>query len=300
MSNEGGAVMRIQLLNGGLGNQVFQYLFVRFAERYCPGETWYFDDSYFFVSDAHNGYELEKIWGIKANLLSDYFDADVWSEIIRLVKEGISLPQTFLNMGLSLSMLAETTGYSFDGRIMQISANEFHPEVTKIADGSNNIYYHGYWINKNWFSTYRDENLAELTFPAFTDDRNKKFADQILDCFSVGVHIRRGDFITLGWALSVEYYKPACGKFLEERPDASFFVFTDDVNWCQAHADELGLNLAAKTTFIAGNVKPNNFRDLQLLSMCQGMILSNSSFCYLAALLDRNLELWINPTKREI
>lgn len=292
--------MRIQLLNGGLGNQVFQYLFVRFAERYCPEETWYFDDSYFFVTDAHNGYELEKIWGIKANLLSNYFDADVWAEIIRLVKAGVSLPQTFLDMGLSLSMLAETTGYSFNGRVMQVNANEFQPEVTKVVDGNNNIYYHGYWINKNWFSTYREENLAELTFPAFTDDRNKRYADMINNCFSIGIHIRRGDFITLGWALPIEYYQNACRALLEKCPEAHFFVFTDDAEWCQTHAEDLGLNLAPQTTFITGNVKPNNFRDLQLLSMCQGMIISNSSFCYLAALLDQNLKVWINPTEREI
>lgn len=135
--------MRIQLLNGGLGNQVFQYLFVRFAERYCPEETWYFDDSAFFVSEQHNGYELEKIWGIKANLLSGYFDADVWEEIVRLRKEGTSLPQIFLDMGLPLSMVAETSDYAFNGRVMQVNANEFHPEITKIVDGSSNLYYRG-------------------------------------------------------------------------------------------------------------------------------------------------------------
>ena len=63
--------MRIQLINGGLGNQVFQYIFMRFAERYSPGEVWYLDDSAFFLGRQHNGYELEKVFGIKANLLSD-------------------------------------------------------------------------------------------------------------------------------------------------------------------------------------------------------------------------------------
>ena len=42
--------MRIQFLNGGLANQVFQYVFVRFAQRYCTGEEWYLDDSFFFVT----------------------------------------------------------------------------------------------------------------------------------------------------------------------------------------------------------------------------------------------------------
>ena len=33
--------MRIQYLNGGLANQVFQYIFVRFAELYYPeGGPW--------------------------------------------------------------------------------------------------------------------------------------------------------------------------------------------------------------------------------------------------------------------
>ena len=39
--------MRIQYLNGGLANQVFQYIFVRFAELYYPeGGPWFLDDSF--------------------------------------------------------------------------------------------------------------------------------------------------------------------------------------------------------------------------------------------------------------
>ncbi len=49
--------MRIQYLNGGLANQVFQYIFVRFAELYYPeGGPWFLDDSFFFVNQVHNGY----------------------------------------------------------------------------------------------------------------------------------------------------------------------------------------------------------------------------------------------------
>lgn len=70
--------MKIQYLNGGLANQVFQYIFVRFAELYYPaGGPWFLDDSFFFANQVHNGYELEKVFGIQANLLSRYFDADV-------------------------------------------------------------------------------------------------------------------------------------------------------------------------------------------------------------------------------
>lgn len=291
--------MRIVLLNGGLGNQVFQYFFARFAERTCPEEKWFFDDSSFFISKAHNGYELEKVFGIKANLLSNYFDRDVWDEIIRQRREEkLSLASIFLNMGMPLVALAESPDVSFQGKILYTKANEFHPELTRLP--YQNMYYHGYWINKNWFSSYREENLAELAFPELTGEHNREYADMIASCLSVGVHIRRGDFVTLGWSLPEAYYLESCKHILNQHPNACFFVFSDDIEWCMENAEALGLNLSPHTTYVSGNMGGRNYIDLQLLSMCKGMILSMSSFCYLAALMDRNLTFWVNPLAREI
>lgn len=294
--------MRIQLLNGGLGNQVFQYIFMRFAERYSPGEAWYLDDSAFFMGRQHNGYELEKVFGIKANLLSRYFDSDVWQEIIRLRKEHkLTLPQILLNIGVlfpQIVMVAETGDYRFDGKVMIHPANEFHPEITKLSE--KNIYYHGYWINKHWFSSYEEEMMHELQFPKLTDLKNLQYAEKIQNSQSVGVHIRRGDFLQCGWALPPEYYLSACKHVAENYPGCHFFVVSDDISWCQEHLKELGLDLGGDTTYISGNVDGKNYIDMQLLSMCKGMIMSRSSFCYLAALLDRNLQFWINPTNREL
>ena len=52
--------MKIQFLNGGLGNQAFQYIFARYYALSHPGEVMYLDDSYFAQNTVHNGYELEK------------------------------------------------------------------------------------------------------------------------------------------------------------------------------------------------------------------------------------------------
>lgn len=42
--------MKIQYLNGGLANQVFQYIFVRYAELTYPDcGPWIFDDSFFLL-----------------------------------------------------------------------------------------------------------------------------------------------------------------------------------------------------------------------------------------------------------
>ena len=69
--------MRIQFLNGGLANQVFQYIFARSYELSHPGEIMYMDDSYFALNTVHNGYELEKVFGIRPHMLSECFDQEV-------------------------------------------------------------------------------------------------------------------------------------------------------------------------------------------------------------------------------
>lgn len=294
--------MKIQFLNGGLANQVFQYIFVRFAELHHPGDEWHFDDSFFWVNQVHNGYELEKVFGLKPNLLSNYFDQDVWGEIISLKKKGSSVPQAFLDMGIPIKMIAETNNYKefnpFDGDVTMIKASQFYPEITTIEHAD--IYYHGYWLNKNWLGSFRKEIMSELSFPVLQDEQNILYANMISNSKSVGIHIRRGDFVTLGWDIPIEIYKTACGQVLEAHPDSEFFVFSDDIEWCRQNAEKLGLNLASKTIYIAGNVNGKNYIDLQLLSMCRGMIMSNSSFCFLAALMNERLEFYINPTKREI
>ncbi len=84
--------LKIQYLNGGLANQVFQYIFYRYAQSVRPEEQWFLDDSFFFVQKAHNGYELGKVFGLTPNLLSQSLDADVWKELIENKKRGVSIP----------------------------------------------------------------------------------------------------------------------------------------------------------------------------------------------------------------
>lgn len=298
-----GAGMRIQFLNGGLANQAFQYIFGRFGELYNPQEgPWIFDDSYFYVNHIHNGFELEKIFGLKLNLASTYFDTDVWEELLRLKKQGVSLPQAILDMGIPIAMLAESVNYKefnpFSGEVLEIRPNEFHPEITRMP--LENVYYHGYWLHKDWFTSYKDSIRKEFTFPPLKDDKNIQYAERIHSTLSVGVHIRRGDYVTLGIQVPEAVYSHHARVAVQSYPDCVFFVFSDDVAWCRSNAEVLGLNLPKETVYVEGNVQGRNYIDLQLLSMCKGMILSNSAFCFLAALLGRELQFVLNPTRREL
>ena len=139
--------MKIQYLNGGLANQVFQYIFVRYAQLSSPqAEDWILDDSFFFTTQAHNGYELEKVFGLKPRLLSQSFDADIWEELIKNKKNGCSIPQSFKNLGFDIIMLTEFENYRehnpFDGQIYHVPGNSFTPEIIHVSHEF--VYYHGY------------------------------------------------------------------------------------------------------------------------------------------------------------
>lgn len=295
--------MKIQFLNGGLANQAFQYIFARYYELSHPGDVMYMDDSYFALNTVHNGYELDKVFGIKPHMLSECFDQEVWEFILSERRKGKSVPQILCENGIEMYMISEVgeghkTFNPFEGKVVSVPCNEYHPEA---QDAEGDVYYHGYWINKNWFARYQDVFLREFRFPKLTDQRAEEYLAKIESTDSVSIHIRRGDYVTLGWALSPELYRKWTEGFLTKAPGRwRLFVFSDDIEWCRSHQEELGFGRFADVTFVEGNVNGKNYIDMQLMSRCKAMIMSNSAFCYLAALLNTRKQYFINPTPREV
>lgn len=295
--------MKIQFLNGGLANQAFQYIFARYYELTYPGECMYMDDTYFAQNTVHNGYELEKVFGIKAHMLSQCFDDEVWSFILEERRKGKSVPTILCENGIETYMISEV-GYNFkgfnpfEGNVKIIPCNEYIPQILT-AEGD--VYYHGYWINKHWFEKYKENFLREFSFPEIPDEENRERMNRILSVKSVSIHIRRGDYVDLGWEFNADIYKGMIKCFTENcGADWELFVFSDDIPWCREHQEEMGFHKFRKVHYIEGNVKGRNYIDMQLMSQCEAMIMSNSAFCYLAALLNTRKNFYINPTNREV
>lgn len=294
-------MLKIQFLNGGLANQAFQYIFARYYELSHPGEIMYLDDSYFALNTVHNGYELEKVFGIKAHMLSEAFDKDVWEYMLEEKKKGKSIPQIILESGEEICMVAETdnkTFNPFNGKIF-VPNDMSDSDNMQIMPG--NVYYHGYWIKKNWFMKYKDTFLQEFSFPPLQDDKNKKLLEDIVTGKSLSIHIRRGDYVNLDWAWDANVYHAMIEISIENiSNDWDLYVFSDDIEWCRRNSEAIGLNLFRKTVFVEGNADGKNYIDLQLMSKCKVMLISNSAFCYLAALLNTDKTAYLNITDRTL
>lgn len=291
--------MRILYLNGGLGNQLFQYIFGRYLEI-ATGERVFFDDSFFFSKVMqHNGYEIERLFNVEPQLLSRQFTTDVWEHMLENCRAGIGICQQLSDNGMNIFMIAETDNFKFDGNQVFVPANEFSPYIAKTK---GNVYYHGYWINKHWFSSIKDTIMKELVFPPLEDPINKRYQEEIESKPSIGVHIRRGDFLTLSWCLPTDYYFNSMEAISKEQPNAWYFIFSDEPDWCKEYASELGFDFAkGRICYIEGNMDGRNYIDLQLMTLCKGLIMSNSSFSYLAALMSVQPSFYgVNPTSREV
>lgn len=295
--------MKIQFLNGGLGNQAFQYIFAKYYELSHPGELMYMDDSYFALHTVHNGYELEKVFGIRPHMLSECFDEDVWNYMLLERQKGKSIPQILCDNGMNMCMVSEVgDGYKnfnpFDGVVYPIADGKYVPDI---LDDPKNVYYHGYWLNKNWFTRYRDIFLKEFTFPEITDEKNKSYLNAIKSTYSVSLHIRRGDYVKLGYSYECSYYRNIIRQFTGDVGNQwVVFVFSDEPEWCKANRRELGLDCFKEVVFVEGNVDGRNYIDIQLMSQCKGMFVSNSAFCFLAALLNTEKKAYLNTTLREV
>lgn len=295
-------MLKIQFLNGGLANQAFQYIFARHFELSHPGEIMYMDDSYFALNTVHNGYELGKVFGIKPHMLSEAFDADVWEYMLERKKQGYSIPQILKDNGMDIDMVAEFPNYvefnPFDGTVYIGNSNEYDPDVQCVE---RNTYFHGYWINKKWFERYRLHFLRAFRFAPITDAYNKSLMDRILNANSTAIHIRRGDFVDINIAYDANKYREMTQKYLDYfGGDTTLFVFSDDIAWCKENSSAMGMNKFKECVFVEGNVNGNNYIDLQLMSLCKYMIIGNSSFAFLAALLNTQMIGNINASHRAL
>lgn len=147
-------------------------------------------------------------------------------------------------------------------------------------------YLHGYWQSERYFDQIADEIRTDFTFPDFSDSANTDMADRIGAGLSISMHIRRGDYLTLGaHALCDQaYYEAALARILDGlKGDPTVFVFSDDPQWAKDN-----LPLPVPKVVVDFNTAERDFEDMRLMSLCQHNIIGNSSFSWWGAWLNRN------------
>ena len=269
--------MIISRLNGGLGNQMFQYALGRVLSKLNKTEL-YLDLSLYnrqHNTDTPRSYELD----IFPNIDSKTPSNKILGKFTHLRKLKLLLNH-YLNLNLQ----------TYPQNWIRENDHKFHPEILKLR---GNYLLDGYWQTEKYFKKYRKQIFKDFSFPKKISKKNKLIIEQIRKKNSVSIHIRRGDYVTSKKTnthhgiCSMDYYKKAIGLINKQVKNPWFVIFSDDPGWCKRY-----LSVPKNSLFISHNTKKESFEDMRLISLCKHNIIANSSFSWWGA--------WLNANKNKI
>ncbi|MHB8261610.1 MAG: alpha-1,2-fucosyltransferase [Bacteroidia bacterium] len=277
--------MIISQLNGGLGNQLFQYAIAKKLALKLNTEL---------VLDL-SVFETQTLR--KYSLAPFNFNQRFITKSERIL------------FGLVQAKGIEKLYYKVSRKILQpivIHEKQFNFDEDVFKNAKRNTYLTGYWQTEKYFFDIRKELLADFTINKQLENKNLEFAKRIEAVNSVSLHIRRGDYVSntdikdFHGACGLDYYTKAVEFISKHIKNPLLFIFSDDMPWVKEN-----LITTLDTYYIDNNNADTNYEDLRLMSMCKHNIIANSSFSWWGAWLNSNADKiviapsrWFNPESR--
>jgi len=268
--------MIIVNLNGGLGNQMFQYAVGRALSSRLNAEL-KLDISNLGVRSSLGHtlrqYELD-CFNINASIASAkeiaMFTRRQPTLIERAAKKIFKIP------------FRSTSSHIFEKSFY------FDPEVLNLPD---NVYVQGFWQSWKYFAEIEYLIRSDFTTHHRLNSIGLEFKNLISSHNSVSIHIRRGDYVNdpvtnkYHGMCSLSYYYKCIENLKKQVKDPHFFVFSDEPQWAYE-------NLKTQDTvhIVDCNAKDHPCLDMYLMSICKHNIIANSSFSWWAAWLNANPE----------
>jgi hypothetical protein len=259
-------------LNGGLGNQMFQYAFGRSLAARMNAR--FYVETGMLENDPLRSYALSG-FRISAATMDP---VELKREILwpyRLIRRLPWLP----TLPGHLRYFAEKS-FAFDPGISEVSES---------------VCVDGYWQSPRYFEPYAALVCEEFQLAVPMTVVRQETAARITGANAISVHVRRGDYAVnphtqaFHGLCPTSWYEEAMKRMAQTVEQPHFFVFSDDPAWSDAniHSDW-------PIHFIQPQADGRDFEDMHLLSLCQHHIIANSSFSWWGA--------WLNqkPGKRVI
>lgn len=270
--------MIVTRLNGGLGNQMFQYAIAKKLALKFNTEV-VIDPSVVENSEFR-----------KYSLAQFKFPQ-------RMIKNS---EQIIFNWKPAL--ISQKLFYKIARIILKpvvIHESQFTYDSSVLIQAKKNTYLDGFWQTEKYFSDIRTTLLEDFSIKTPLANKNLELADRIKSANSVSIHIRRGDYVTNPKALahhgicSLDYYSKAIDYISKEVKNPVFFIFSDDMPWVKEN-----LKITFPVFYVDNNTEDNGFEDLRLMSFCKHNIIANSSFSWWGAWLNTNAsKIVISPNK---
>ena len=270
--------MIIVRLQGGLGNQLFQYSAARSLA--IKKRTELFIDATGYDTDRNDITKRKnelRLFNIKAQLATP--------ELINKVA----------NKSFVERVVSKVLPYY---RLNYYTERHFHYDPN-FFKASSSVILVGFWQSEKYFKDIISIVKEEFLITAPLSSSTIEICNQIKNTNSVGLHVRRGDYVSNPATLSYhgvcepEYYEKALEILAEKAGEIELFVFADEIEWAKEN-----IVTSFPVTFVDHNDSQHAYEDLYLMSHCKHNIIANSSFSWWAAWLNNNpAKIVIAPAK---
>jgi len=252
-------------LQGGLGNQIFQYAFA-YAVAQKTNHKFKLDIS-IYDYDHFRKYELHHF-----NLTDCFATKD---EIDKVKIKSKSFLSTVVEKLTNRPTVyyKEKHWCGFDNEVFTVKGD---------------IYYDGFWQNEKYFTDFR-QNLTEIFTNYKLHEESIIYEEAINSRQSVSLHIRRGDYVTNEWAnnylgiIDLSYYRNAVSLIESRNKNSTYFIFSDDLPWATKNLDFI-----KNKTFVSLDKDVPDSDEIILMSKCRNNIIANSTFSWWGAWLNNH------------
>jgi hypothetical protein len=244
-------------INGGLGNQMFQYAAaLAYSEKHSVSVAVQLS-----CMQDHNGFELSRLFSLPSSVK---------------ILPGFTSRLLFF--------IAKRAGKILDNLdCVEGHYAEFHYYRKELFCSAKPGCFTNQFLSYKYFDD--SQNLVKDVYSF--DDFNSSYARSLANGHSVALHIRRGDYLEIDYLqniCSMSYYETAIKYLRKHLPNAVFFVFSDDPNWCrQTFCDKSFI-------IVDENRGMDSWKDMALMSRCKHFIVANSTFSWWACYLGQQLD----------
>lgn len=273
-------------LEGGLGNQLFQYAHARALQMRYGGEL-------IWDLHAYNSKQIRALSLHHFNIpkIRDTTSLGLWE---RFCLRFIQLRHHYqarrqykrtlcIDQGVYEEMIKKGLYYQY----MVPTFPSFFPPKKKVN------YISGNYLTAGFFDGAENTLLKELRVTEGLPPQIVDMMSRIQHCNSVCLHVRLGDYLSPEWkdklyVCTPEYYLKAVELIKQKVESPVFFVFSNrpkDFEWIKEN-----IHLDADVVYV--NMGNTDYQDMALMCNCHHFIMSNSTYSWWAQ--------WLGEYKEKI
>lgn len=164
---------------------------------------------------------------------------------------------------------------------------QFHYD-NNFLKAQHTVFLKGYWMSHKYFQAHEDVIKKDFTIRKHLVEHLEPLANEMRSRNSVAVHIRCTDRkdaanLLLYGEIPKSYFEAGVEYINEKKGNLHLYIFSDDIELAKKYVPE-----GYDCTYVSRHITKNTIEDMYLMTQCKNAVITNSTFSWWAAYLNRH------------